>query len=436
LKTVLTIAGSDSGGGAGVQADLKTFAALGVHGVSVITSLTAQNTRAVEGVFDITPRFIKAQLDALHNDFDIKAAKTGMLSNKDIITTVARNIGDYPLVVDPVMVAESGGRLLAEDAISTLKEMLITKSKLVTPNIPEAEVLSGTKISSIDDMKKACEIISQLGTSVVVKGGHMNATDILYHEGRFYEFKDKKFDFSTHGSGCTFASAITAELAKGKDLINAVKSAKEFITSAMKLSYTPGKGLRVVNPVGRLLRNSEKCTVILELQKAVDMLLEIKGFHMLVPEVGTNIAYAVSNPEGIEDIAAVEGRIVKSGVKVKAVGQVTMGASKHVAKIVLTANKYDGRIRSAINLRYSREILEASRNIGFTVSDFSRREEPEGKSTMEWGTAKAIEKCGAVPDVIYDLGAVGKEPMIRLLGENPAVVIKKVEKILKAMEGG
>ena len=243
----LTIAGSDSGGGAGIQADLKTFAAMKVHGLSIITSLTAQNTLAVREVFDVPVEFIKAQFDAIHEDFDVKAAKTGMLSSREIIRTVVKNVRGYPLVVDPVMVAESGGKLLKDDAVLTIQKKLLKKAVLVTPNLFEAEILSGIEIKDIDDMKNAARIISSSGCSTIVKGGHLNATDVLYHEGEFHIFKARKIGGGAHGSGCTFASAITAGLSKEKDLLSSIKDAKRFISRGIKNAYSPGKGVRVVN---------------------------------------------------------------------------------------------------------------------------------------------------------------------------------------------
>jgi hydroxymethylpyrimidine/phosphomethylpyrimidine kinase len=429
--TALTIAGSDSGGGAGIQADLKTFAALGVHGACVVTSLTAQNTLAVKETFDLPPEFIEAQFDAIHEDLEVKAAKTGMLSNREIIDVVARKIGDYPLIVDPVMVAESGGRLLRGDAVDALKTRLFPKAVLVTPNISEAEALSGIRIEGVEDMKEACRIISEHGCDVIVKGGHLNATDILYHKGKFYQFETERFDFATHGSGCTFASAITAWLARGVGLVDAVSNAKSFITKAIAASYKPGKGLMVVNQLEEVIRDAERYRIIFELDGMVKEIEGLKGFYKLIPEVGTNIAYALPDAKRLDEVAAVEGRIVKMGERAVAVGSVSFGASKHVATIVLTAMKFDPSRRSAMNIRYSEEALGACEKTGLKVSTFSREREPKEVSTMEWGTTQAIKKFKGVPDVIYDLGAVGKEPMVRVLGKNPRDVLEKVEGILK-----
>ncbi len=429
----LTIAGSDSGGGAGMQADLKTFAATGVHGVCVITSLTAQNTLAVRDIFDLPSEFVKAQFDAIHEDFDVKAAKTGMLISKEIIKCVAENVGTYPLVVDPVMAAESGGSLLKDDAVETLKKVLFPKAAVVTPNLPEAEMLSGIKVKGIADMKEACMIISKHGCSVIVKGGHFltkTSLDLLYHDDRFYEFKAERIGKGVHGSGCTFASAITAGLAKGEDLVGAVSSAKSFVTKAIATAYAPGKGMRVINQLQKPLASANEHPVIRELRKVITD-IENMNFYGLTPEVGSNIAYARPDAKTIEDVAAVEGRIIKAKNRSVVVGDIAFGGSKHVATIVLAAMHFDREVRSAMNIKYTKRTLAACEKLGFSTSSFSRDDEPEGaKSSMEWGTRHAIEKCGFVPDVIYDRGSVGKEPMIRILGKNPEEVFGKLGKIL------
>ncbi len=425
----LTIAGSDSGGGAGIQADLKTFAAMGVHGTCVITSLTAQNTLAVNDIFDLPEEFIVAQFDAVHEDFDIKAAKTGMLSNAGIIKCVAKKIKTYPVVVDPVMVAESGGKLLRDSAVETLKRVLFPKAKVVTPNIPEAEILSGIEIKGIDGMKEACQIISRRECSVVVKGGHLDATDVLYHEGKFYEFRAQKIGKSVHGSGCAFASAIAAGLARGDDLNFAVSMAKTFITKAISTAYSPGRGTKVVNPLGKPLVRPGEHPVIRELRRVVSD-IETVDFYKVTPEVGSNIAYALHDAKTLGDVAALDARIIKVKNQSVAIGDIVFGGSKHVATIVLAAMHFDREFRSAMNIKYREKTLAACEKLGFNISSFSRGDEPKKKSSMEWGTLHAIEKKGFVPDIIYDIGSVGKEPMIRILGKNPGEVFAKLERIL------
>ena len=249
----MTIAGSDSGGGAGIQADLKTFAALGIYGTSALTAITAQNTVAVTDVHEIPTSTIAAQIDAVLTDIGADAVKTGMLSSSAIIECVADSLqrhaalpGVARLVVDPVMVAKSGDSLLRQEAVSALKELLIPLAAVVTPNIPEAETLTGLSITGDDGMAEAARRIVDMGTrAVVVKGGHREgpATDLYYDGTSFREFTAPRFDTpNTHGTGCTFASAVAAGLAQGLDTGDAVEQAKEYVTEAIRASFPIGGG--------------------------------------------------------------------------------------------------------------------------------------------------------------------------------------------------
>jgi hydroxymethylpyrimidine kinase/phosphomethylpyrimidine kinase len=251
IPKALTIAGSDSGGGAGIQADLKTFTAHKVYGMSVITSITAQNTAKVLGITNVAPGFIELQLAAVATDIGIDAVKTGMLCNSAIIISVAQKLKKYQIekiVVDPVMISKSGTRLLEADAETSLIKDIIPIAYITTPNIPEAEVLSGIKISSIDDMKKSAEIIKDKGAKyVLIKGGHlkinMEATDILFDGTDFYEISTKWINTkNTHGTGCTYSAAICANLAKGIDVFDAVSNAKDYVTGAIQKSFNIGRG--------------------------------------------------------------------------------------------------------------------------------------------------------------------------------------------------
>lgn len=244
LKKVLTIAGSDSGAGAGIQADLRTFFALGVYGMSAITAVTAQNTRGIVGIKVIPAKFVADQIDAAMLDDNCRTWKTGMLVNGEIIEVVADGVLRHSvktLIVDPVLIASSGRRLLEKSAERILIKKLFPLATVVTPNIDEAEVLTGSQIRSTKDMKKAAAVLSKMGTeNVVVKGGHLNSNDkvvvdILYDGRRFYEFALPRIKTrNTHGTGCTFASAIAAELAKGKSVYGAVSIAKEYVREAIR----------------------------------------------------------------------------------------------------------------------------------------------------------------------------------------------------------
>ena len=243
MKKVLTIAGSDSGGGAGIQADLKTFTSLGVFGTSVITALTAQNTVGVQGVFEVPAEFVGMQIDSVMQDIGADSVKIGMLSNEQVIEVVADRIKKYKMelvVLDPVMIAKSGDRLIHKDSQKALIEMLFPLAYLITPNLYEAEVITGLKIEGVDQMKLAAKMMLKMGPkNVLVKGGHLSgekdAIDVLVNDKNTYEYISPRLKTkNTHGTGCTYSSAIAANLAKGHNLTTAVKLAKKYIDSAIR----------------------------------------------------------------------------------------------------------------------------------------------------------------------------------------------------------
>lgn len=248
-KTALTIAGSDSCGGAGIQADIKTMTMNGVYAMSAVTALTAQNTTGVTGIMEVTPEFLSMQIDAVFTDIRPDAVKIGMVASAELISVIADRLRFYKaenIVVDPVMVATSGSKLIADDAVDTLKRELLPIAAVITPNIPEAEVLTGERITSADDMIAAAERISkELGCAVLCKGGHSlsDANDLLFSGTSYKWFRGKRIDNpNTHGTGCTLSSAIAANLAKGQTLEEAVENAKEYISGALAAMLDLGKG--------------------------------------------------------------------------------------------------------------------------------------------------------------------------------------------------
>jgi hydroxymethylpyrimidine/phosphomethylpyrimidine kinase len=255
LKTAMTVAGSDSGGGAGIQADLKTFAAVGVYGTSVITALTAQNTVGVSGILDVPPSFVEAQFDAIANDIGMDAMKTGMLFSASIIDAVCGKIEAYGLskvVVDPVMVATSGDLLLREDAVEAVKTRLMPLALVVTPNRREAEVLAGMHVETDEEVRAASERIARLGARyVLIKGGHTEGdavVDWLFDGTGMTPYRSERIDTTnTHGTGCTLSAAIAGYLALGADVPDAVGRAREYMTSALRNAYPVGKGHGPVN---------------------------------------------------------------------------------------------------------------------------------------------------------------------------------------------
>ena len=450
MKRVMTIGGSDCSGGAGIQADIKTFSALDVYGTSVITAITAQNSYGVQAKQEVPFELVEAQIESIMNDKGIAVdyAKTGMLYSSAMIEVIAKHLKKHkiPFVLDPVMKAGSGGILLADNALGTLVELLLPICAVVTPNVPEASVISGLEIRNKDDARNAAVKIHKMGAhAVIIKGGHLEheiaagkATDLIYDE-KFEEIsseyiKQKKGKI-VHGAGCSFSAALTAERAKGKNLRDAASSAKKFVHDAIA-GGEEVSNLIVVKQVHGLRKDADRYFVRENVKEAVKMLKNTPNFKNLIPEVGTNIGMAIESAESELDVAAVDGRIIPTKEGIHAVG-VDFGVSSHVARMVLAMMKHDKYRRSAINVKYSAEIIEACKQAGLLISLFERGKEPAGEKTMNWGVREAIRSFslgGQVPDVIYDLGAVGKEPMVRIFGNTAVEVAGKVKRIVERVE--
>ena len=445
-KIALSIAGSDPSSGAGIQADLKSFSFLGLHGTTVVTCITSQNTRRVKKIHKLPVEIIENQIDVLFEDFNIDAVKTGMLYDEEIIKCVVKKISEYKLtpVVDPVMIATSGDLLSQNTFVNSFKKYLLPKTFMLTANIPEACELTGLRINSIKDFKKNCQKLFPFGPKyVLIKGGHLdtkNAIDTLYDSKNFYEFSLPRIpNKKAHGSGCTLSAIITGLLALGETPVEAVRKAKYIIWDMINQGYIPGKGSDILNHSCEMIMpstfpNNKYFDVWFELKNAIQKLVSILP-PTFVPEVGMNFAYAVKNAQKLQEICAVNGRIFKTKDKTMICGNIDFGSSKHVASVVLAAMSVDKNVRSAANICYSKNIIELCKKVGFSIGSFGRKNEPTNvTSTMEWGTKHAILKLGFVPDVIYDTGDIGKEPMIRVLGNNPEDVLSKLKKLLKKYE--
>jgi hydroxymethylpyrimidine/phosphomethylpyrimidine kinase len=354
-------------------------------------------------------------------------AKTGMLANSEIVRTVAGCIEKYGLkvVADPVMAAEAGGTLLEEEAAAVLRDELLPRCLVTTPNIREAEALSGIPVKNWKDGKKAAKRIAELGVrNVIITGGHLDASDLVYEaeNDRFTTIPGRFVKGGTHGSGCTYSAALVAYLARGLRMAEAARCAKRFVEDAISGSSHVGSGKSPVDPLASLRTSAHRYHAIKEIMNASDLLLSEKSFRKLIPEVGTNIAMAVPGAETVSDVAGITGRIVRAGDRASMAGYVDFGASSHVARIVLAAMQQDIRFRAAMNIRYCREILTVCSQMGLGISSFDREDEPEETNTMDWGVSHAIERYGRVPEIIYDEGGVGKEPMIRILGRDATAV--------------
>jgi hydroxymethylpyrimidine/phosphomethylpyrimidine kinase len=442
-QVALSIAGFDPSSGAGIQADVKSFSYLNIHGASVVTCIAIQNTKKVHRIVPLSVQVIEDQLTVLFEDFSINAVKTGMLFSENIIKSVTKKLLEFHIkpVVDPVMRATSGDSLSDPSYISSLKTHLLPQSLVVTANITEAEVLSGLRITTKEDVKASCEKLYALGpTYVLVKGGHLaldQAVDIVYDGQDFYDFSLPMIPHKkAHGSGCTLSALITGMLALGKSPLDSIQRAKHICWSMIQEGYVPGKGSDVLNHSSSIMLppiSSKKNSFELwwELKTAVAELLKVLP-PKVIPEVGMNFVFAHHKAKAFSDICGIDGRIVKAGEQPRLYGSLKFGGSKHVASIVLAAMEYNPDVRSALNLRYSEPVIAMCQNLGFNVGWFERKKEPKKtRSTMEWGTKEVITSLGYVPDIIYDKGTVGKEPMIRVLGTTPSSVLNKVKKLLE-----
>ena len=435
MANALTIAGSDSVGGAGLQADLKAFEAAGVHGCSVVTCVTSQNTKGVSSIFAIPPKEVSSQLRSVLEDVDLDAVKTGMLYSPEIVTTVASHLKGLgaPIVVDPVMAATTGSSLHRSGFVDALISKMIPIATLVTPNLSEAAKLSGIDVKDEKSVMKAGDEIMELGSrGVLIKGGHLkgpDATDYLFFRKGVVKITSPRIVAEVHGTGCALASLIASQLAKGLGLEESVRIAKGMIFKAVLARETVGHGIPCANPLAVLRIDAGKVDMLRDLEDAAQELERTMSAD-LIPEVGTNLGYAVLGALDTSEVAAFDGRIVRVGSRARRIGCPKFGASKHVARIVLAASSHSYRIRAAMNVKFSEENLAACKKARLSVSTFDRAKEPKGVSSMTWGVHEAIEDFGGVPDVIFDRGGVGKEPMIRLLGESPEDVVAKLRLIL------
>ena len=440
MKKVLSIAGSDSGGGAGIQADLKTILSLGGYGMSAITALTAQNTLGAQAISLVEPDFVAKQIQAVLSDIGADCVKTGMLGNGEIVKVVADQLLKYgvqKLVVDPVILSKTGSVLLDESGRKEMVEKLFPICYLLTPNIPEAEIFYGKKINSVSDMKKAAKKLMKMGPKfVLVKGGHLKdaPVDVLHDGNQDYEFQTQRVRTRhTHGTGCTLSAAISTFLAGGMPVMESIDKAKRYLYRALRFSMGIGKGIGPLNHYALIAREIARSEVIEELDKALERLKRLNIGH-LIPEVQSNLAYAIPYAETVNDVASFPGRIVRLVNTIDTLTGARFGASRQIHHLVLAAMEYDAQRRAAMNLSYSDMLVKRIRSLGFSVAEFDRSRTPpdlqqEEGSTLAWGVQDVMEELGRVPDAIFDRGAVGKVPLIRLFATAPSSIVDLVARL-------
>ncbi len=431
---VLSIAGSDPSAGAGIQADLKTFSALEVHGLTVVTAITSQNTSKFSKVKEISDDMIESQLQSVLSDFDIDVIKIGMVYSSLVIKTIYSELKEIkiPIILDPVLESTTGGILMRKEALPLFKKLLVPLSFVITPNILEAERLSGMKIKTIKDVRKAATAIHNMGAkNVVIKGGHFAgkfATDLLLEENKFHIFSGKRINRTTHGSGCNFSASLAVSLAKGNTLKNAVKFAKEFSFKSINSSQKVGSGISIAK-IG-------KADVLeKQLSNAIFKFTKLENIFKHIPEVQTNFVFSKPNAQSLSDILGVSGRIVKADKNAIVAGSLKYGSSRHVGSAVLAMTKKFPSIRSAVNIKYDKEFIKKAISKNFSVLHYVRSSEPaktkikEGH-TISWGIKNAIRDTTMPADLIFHKGDIGKEPMILIFGTSPEEVLDKLTKIV------
>jgi hydroxymethylpyrimidine/phosphomethylpyrimidine kinase len=442
LRTVLSIAGSDSSSGAGIQADLKTFSSLGTYGCTAITAITVQNTKNIFTVFPLPAEIVIKQINSILTDIRIDAIKIGMVYDGIIINKifkVLKNI-NIPLIVDPIFTSTSGKSLLKSEAINDLTKKILPLATIITPNINEAIQLSGIEINTKDDIVKSLIKIKKLGPkNVILKGGHLlsgKSIDTLIDEKlNIIEFSNSRIPIpESHGSGCNFSAALSSYIAQGYEISIACKFANEFINSVLKNLLYIGKGYPVTDTAISTSSSAFKFRVIDELSIAIKELESLSGVGKLIPETQSNFVYAIPNASSIREVAGIKGRIVRIDQQVKASSCIEFGASQHIASAVLSYMTIDPLMRSGFNIKYDKKIIKLLESF-MKVSEYDRRLEPQKIKTKEgytiqWGIKKAILKNKWVRG-IYHKGDIGKEPMVIMFGHHPGEIIEYLKKIIE-----
>ena len=449
MKTVLIIAGSDPGGGAGLQQDLKVATLSGAYGLTVATALTIQNSQGVRALHAVAPEVVAAQLEAVISDFPVNAVKLGMLATAAIVATVAaslKRLGPAPVVLDPVLAAGGGFPLLEEAGVIAMQEELFPLTFLLTPNAPEAARLTGLEIKTPQDLEEAARRLQALGPRwVLAKGGHLQGApvDVLTDGHHSYHLAGARLAAPNHhGSGCVLASACSAGLARGLSLPEAVTEARTLTFQALKHGLPLGRGAGPVNPYAPWARELGRYQVLQDLQAAA-VRLQAEDLSPLIPEVMSNLAFATPYAEGPRDVAAFPGRLIKSAAGVLIPAPPAFGSPpRRLAALILTAMASHPEWRSAMNIRYLEGMTELapSLHLRMTSWDGPSREPEEDEDrkdgTLELQAAPGLTPGEAPPDLICDQGAWGREALVHILGPTPMAVAEKALALKYALQAG
>ena len=434
-RTALTIAGSDPSGGAGIQVDIKTIESIGVYAASAITAVTVQNTYGVLKVNPVSPETVIRQIEAVMDDIGADAMKTGMLVDENVVRGVAeitRRSG-VPLIVDPVISSTSGSPLISEKGVEAIREILLPGATLTTPNVPEAEILSGIKIGNFEDIIAAGKRIRKTGVdSVLITGGHIEGrtiTDVLIDKNGVRKFdKTRVMGKDPHGTGCMLSAAITGYVALGNDVATAIELSEALVRRAIRFAHRFSGG-DVVEPLAWIKNEAARFPVLKEVRECMEK-LEKENIYDLIPEVSSNFVVALPYALELGEAAGMEGRIVRLKDRIHAHNP-WFGVSDHVARFLLNIRSADPDVNCSMNIMLTDRIRKRCEELGYEISYAPRMDEPEiikekEHQTMDWAASYVMKGRKKAPDIVVDEGAFGKEPMIRILAGSPKSLTRKV----------
>ena len=441
MKQVLTIAGHDLSGGAGITKDLEIFLSLGLAGFSVPTSLVIQGPAGVRSLEPVSLSAFTEMLETVSAECRVEGVKIGVVGDEHHALRIARFLGNcpsVPVVLDPVLKAKNGYPLLNPDGLTALIRSVFPLTTVVTPNIQEAGQITGMMPDDLEAMKRAAEQIASLGPkNVVIKGGHLSGqpVDLLFDGKEFRTRERKRMEKVIHGTGCAFSSLMLSFLVLGLPVQEAFYETENLLDLMLKESSPMGTGDYCYTSLSSYTaRNADRWQVLSKMAEAADRLEQLNPVE-LIPQVQMNVGYALRDAKGIEDVAAFPGRIGTKKGRIFIKGPAEFGVSSYVARLILTYMKYHPFMRSCVNIRYSEATTEAAKGRGLSVFFFDRRRDPgevkekEGRS-LDFLVDQALKGIDWPPDIIYDHGDVGKEPIIRLFAREPKELMEKMEALL------
>jgi len=424
-----------------VGADAVTLAALGAHGVAVVTALTYQNTEGVAGFSSVGAREFAAQLAALEEDTKFAAVKIGMLASEPLVRALEPRLVAWrgegiPVVFDPVFRSGGGQPLFEGVAEKSLVDSILPNVSVITPNTLElAYLLNEEPARNLGEMRTQARVLhSRYNVPALATGGHLpgsgDVIDILFTGAEMREFRRARVNAQIHGTGCLLSAALAAGLAAGGDIVSAAERAEEYVTAAVAGASTIGRGALIPDRTAATAHDADRWRVYINVLRALKVFENSGNAYKLVPEVGTNIVYALPDARTPAEVCGIPGRIIRVDGSVRTIAPPAFGGSSHMARAVLAVMKTDRNVRAAMNVRYSDDIVAACRELNWRAAAFDRGEEPaesaaaEGK-TLEWGIERAVAAAGCVPDLVYDRGADGKEAIVRLFAADAFEVVRR-----------